>query len=84
MVCSGGEDTPLGFFATPVSYDWRLLAGPSYGQYATRIWDAYLFHSVPYYSQHKDDVEYDQFNELGTPASLGLHPPDGQRRQVDL
>ena len=71
MVCSGGEDTPLGFFATPVSYDWRLLAGPSYGQYATRIWDAYLFHSVPYYSQHKDDVEYDQFNELGTPASLG-------------
>ena len=37
----------------------------------TRIWDAYLFHSVPYYSQHKDDVEYDQFNELGTPASLG-------------
>lgn len=71
MVCSGGEDTPTGFFATPVNYDWRLLAGPSYGQYATRIWDAYLFHSVPYYSQHKDDIEYDQFNQLGTPASLG-------------
>ena len=35
MVCSGGADTPLGFFATPVNYDWRLLAGPSYGQYAT-------------------------------------------------
>ena len=71
MVCSGGEDTPMGFFATPINYDWRLLAGPSYGQYATRIWDAYLFHSVPYYTQHKDDVEYDQFNQLGTPASLG-------------
>lgn len=71
MVCSGGEDTPLGFFATPVNYDWRLLSGPSYGQYATRIWDAYLFHTVPYYSQHKDDIEYDQFNQLGTPASLG-------------
>lgn len=71
MVCSGGSDTPLGFFATPVNYDWRLLAGPSYGQYATRIWDAYLFHTVPYYSQHKDDVEYDEFNKLGTPASLG-------------
>ena len=27
MVCSGGADTPLGFFATPVNYDWRLLAG---------------------------------------------------------
>lgn len=71
MVCSGGTDTPLGFFATPVNYDWRLLAGPSYGQYATRIWDSYLFHSVPYYSQHKDDVEYVEFNKLGTTASLG-------------
>lgn len=45
--------------------------GPSYGQYATRIYDGYLFHSVPYYSQHKDDVEYDEFNKLGTVASLG-------------
>ena len=41
------------------------------GQYATRIWDSYLFHTVPYYSQHKDDIEYDQFNQLGTQASLG-------------
>lgn len=71
MVCSGGSDTPLGFFATPVNYPWRLLSGPCYGQYATRIWDAYLFHSVPYYSQHKDDLEYDEYNQLGTPASLG-------------
>ena len=52
MVCSGGVDTPLGYYATPVDYDWRLLMGPSYGQYATRIFDSYLFHSVPYYSQH--------------------------------
>ena len=71
MVCSGGSDTPIGYFATPIKYEWRLLSGPCYGQYATRIWDAYLFHSVPYYTQHKDDVEYDQFNQLGTPASLG-------------
>ena len=71
MVCSGGSDTPVGFFHTPIKYEWRLLSGPCYGQYATRIWDAYLFHSVPYYTQHKDDVEYDQFNQLGTHASLG-------------
>ena len=71
MVCSGGSDTPIGYFATPIKYEWRLLSGPCYGQYATRIWDAYLFHSVPYYTQHKDDVEYDQFNQLGTSASLG-------------
>ena len=71
MVCSAGNDTPTGYYATPVSYSWRLLMGPSYGQYATRIYDGYLFHSVPYYSQHKDDIEYDQFNQLGTQASLG-------------
>ena len=52
MVCSGGMDTPTGYFSTPVDYSWRLLMGPSYGQYATRIYDSYLFHSVPYYSQH--------------------------------
>ena len=71
MVCSGGADTPTGYFSTPVDYSWRLLMGPSYGQYATRIYSSYLFHSVPYYSQHKDDVEYDEFNKLGTIASLG-------------
>lgn len=71
MVCSGGEDTPLGYYHTPVNYQWRLLSGPCYGQYATRIWDAYLFHSVPYYTQHKDDLEYIEFNKLGTLASLG-------------
>ncbi len=71
MACSGGEDTPLGYWGTPVSYDWRLLAGPCYGQYATRIFDCFLFHSVPYYTQHQDDVEYDQFNQLGSLASLG-------------
>ena len=71
MVCSGGPDTPTGVYSTPVNYDWRLLSGPCYGQYATRIWDSYLFHSVPYYTQHKDDLEYVEFNKLGTQASLG-------------
>ena len=71
MICSGGPDTPTGYYNTPVNYQWRLLAGPCYGQYATRIWDAYLFHSVPYYTQHKDDLEYVEFNKLGTQASLG-------------
>ena len=26
---------------------------------------------MPYYSQHKDDLEYDEFNKLGSLASLG-------------
>ena len=71
MVCSGGTDTPLGYYNTIVHYSWRLLSGPCYGQYATRIVGSYLFHSVPYYTQHQDDLEYDEFNKLGTVASLG-------------
>lgn len=71
MVCSGGSNTPLGFFATPVDYPWRPLYGNVYGQYSTRIWESILFHSVPYYTQHKDDLEYDEYNKLGTLASLG-------------
>lgn len=71
MVCSGGEGTPTGYWSTPIRHNWRLLEGPCYGQYATRIFKGYLFHSVPYYHEHKDDLEYDQFNQLGTPASLG-------------
>ncbi len=27
MVCSGGMDTPTGYFSTPVDYSWRLLMG---------------------------------------------------------
>ena len=71
MVCSGGEETPTGYWKTPQQHDWRLLSGNVYGQYATRIWDHYLFHSVPYYTRHKDDIEYDEFNKLGGLASLG-------------
>lgn len=71
FVCSGGESTPLGYYVTKVNYDWRLLSGPCYGQFATRFWDSFLFHSVPYYTEHQDDLEYDQYNQLGTAASLG-------------
>lgn len=71
MVCSTGPDTPAGSFRTPINYGWQLLYGPCYGQYATRITGSILFHSVPYYTQHQDDLEYDQYNDLGKPVSLG-------------
>lgn len=73
MICSTGRDTPVGFFHTSDQYDWRALVGGVYGQYATRIspTDGILFHSVPYYSAEKDQLETEEFNKLGTPASLG-------------
>lgn len=73
MVCSVGMDgkTPTGKFTTSDRYKWRLLSGNVYGQYATRISGPYLFHSVPYFTQNKNDLEYDEYNKLGEAASLG-------------
>ena len=74
MVCSVGMDgkTPTGTFVTPgTKYEWRLLSGNVYGQYATRINGPYLFHSGPYFTKDKGDLEYAEYNKLGSPASLG-------------
>lgn len=71
MICSTGEDTPLGEYRTIEQYRWRYLFGDVYGQYAVRIVEHILFHSVPYLSQNPADLEYEEFNKLGTPASLG-------------
>lgn len=71
MVCSTGEDTPLGEYRTIEQYRWRFLFGDVYGQYAVRIVGHILFHSVPYLSQNPADLEYEEFNKLGTPASMG-------------
>ena len=45
--------------------------GPSYGQYCTRIYGSFLFHSVWYYQPKKNTQSYAQFNRLGTTASHG-------------
>lgn len=73
MVCSVGLNgkTPTGTFSTTDKYTWRLLSGNVYGQYATRITGRILFHSVPYFTQSKSDLEYEEYNKLGQAASLG-------------
>ncbi len=73
MVCSVGTDgkTPTGTYTTSDQYTWRLLSGNVYGQYATRITGHILFHSVPYFTQDKTDLEYEEYNKLGQAASLG-------------
>lgn len=71
FVCSTGKATPVGTFNTTDKYIWRLLVGNVYGQYATRITGHILFHSVPYFTQNKNDLEYEEYNKLGTSASLG-------------
>ncbi|MCI2047836.1 MAG: L,D-transpeptidase family protein [Faecalibacterium sp.] len=71
MISSSGDATPVGSYHTIENYRWRLLEGNVYGQYATRITGHILFHSVPYFTQSVSDLEYDEFNKLGTAASLG-------------
>lgn len=71
FICSTGLDTPDGTFRTSDKYTWRYLFGDVYGQYATRINGHILFHSVPYYTQNKNDLEYIEYNKLGTTASMG-------------
>lgn len=74
IVCSVGKklgDTPLGDFTTLISYEWLLMVDGSYGQFAYRFYGSILFHSVPYFSRDKSDLEYKQFNKLGEAASLG-------------
>lgn len=71
MVCSAGYATPRGIFKSKERYSWHTLMGPCYGQYVTRIVDGILFHSVPYYTIHKYDLEYKQYNKLGNLASAG-------------
>lgn len=67
-----GEETIIGTdFATSDKYTWRLMVDGTYGQYADRIYEGYLFHSVPYFKQDKSTLETEEFNKLGSFASLG-------------
>lgn len=71
-VGSAGNETIVGEnYTTTDKYSWRLMVDYSYAQYAFRIDGGYLFHSVPYTAMTNDSLETDQFNMLGSPASLG-------------
>lgn len=75
MVCSigrEGHDTPEGTgFKTTDYYDWRLMVDNTYGRYAVRFNGSIMFHSVPYYMSKKNSLEWQDYNKLGSPASLG-------------
>lgn len=72
MICStGGKNTPLGTFKTPVKYRWKLLNGNVWGQYSTRIHGGILFHSVWYYTPDASKLSATQYNNLGKSVSAG-------------
>ncbi len=76
MVCSTGRATPRsGTYAIPSgAYSratWGLMVGNVWAQYFTRIKGSILFHSVPYLSREKNNLEYWEYDKLGTTASAG-------------
>ena len=73
MICSVGKEgnTPCGDFKLQERYEWRALFGGVYGQYAVRVVDSILFHSVPYYKESQDALKTEEFDKLGTAASDG-------------
>ena len=73
MVCSCGKNngTITGEFETYFTNEWHALFDNVYGHYVSGISGDYLFHSVPYYTTSSDNLEVEEFNKLGTDASLG-------------
>ena len=75
LVSTGGDNTPNGIWTTTDRYETLSLVGGVWGHYTLRITGPIWFHSVPYFSKpadgHWNDLEYEEFNKLGTTASLG-------------
>ena len=73
MYCSTGKgySTIGGTFHTVSKMRWHALNHGVWGQYCTRIYGPYLFHSVWYYSTNKTQVSTAEYNKLGSQASAG-------------
>ena len=66
-----GHSTPTGTYNTSDLFRWAVMADSTHAQYVYRFKGPYLFHSVPYFSSAKDTLETEEYNKLGSPASLG-------------
>lgn len=76
MVCSVGKPgkgvTPKGVFAlTGYRREWNRMRDGSYGQYVSQFRGNYLFHSACYRKADPGTLIAQEYNDLGSPASLG-------------
>ena len=71
FLCSTGWATPTGTYRVGAKREWGRLFGGVYGQYISGIVGDILFHSVPYHRMDKGSLETEEFNKLGTAASMG-------------
>ncbi|MFR1518032.1 MAG: L,D-transpeptidase family protein [Clostridia bacterium] len=68
-----GDETILGEYAIhePFGTTWCYMVDGTYSQYAYRIERGYMFHIVPSFENRKNTLETEEYNKLGSPASLG-------------
>lgn len=89
MICSTGENdcTPTGHFElnqrnNAERTEWYAIPKyDCYVQYVTRIYDAYLFHSLPYHDNDYDTLDQEAAAQLGEAVSHGcirLRPEDAK------
>lgn len=71
FLCSTGTSTPVGYFKLGGRHEWISLFHGVYGHYAIGVYGDILFHSVPYRKAQSDTLETEEFNKLGTKASMG-------------
>ena len=71
FTCSTGQWTPTGTYSLGGKQTWCALFGGVWGQYAQVITGNILFHSVPYKHKSKDSLKTEEYNKLGTTASMG-------------
>lgn len=70
-ICSTGTATPTGYYSLGSKREWASLYGGVWGQYVCGIRGNILFHTVPYYTKDKGDLETEEYNKLGTACSMG-------------
>lgn len=73
FLVSTGDDTPLGTFATPEKYRWRLMNSGVYAQYATRLGKglSFLMHSIIYDRPDTYTAWASTYNHMGVARSAG-------------
>lgn len=69
--CGLNNGTILGEFSLYFKTEWLGLLNNVSGHYVSGISGDYLFHSVPYHTSSSNTLETEEFNKLGTDASLG-------------
>ena len=73
FTCATGyyNETELGEFEIGLKMRWGSLMADLYGQFSCQFNYNQLFHSVPYRSMEQNNIEWEEYEKLGTFASSG-------------